>query len=60
MELDEDELDNLDPYKDITLGVPQVNGDVIAIKRLTSGEAVKNLGLFARPDGDSSPHMAQM
>ena len=42
------------------MGVPIVNGDITAINRLKSSEAVKNLGLFARPDGNNSPHMEQM
>ena len=37
-----------------------VNGDIKAISLLKSSEAVKNLGLFARPDGVNSPHMDQM
>jgi hypothetical protein len=48
------ELDNLE------MTVPQLTGDAKAIKRLKSSEAVKNLGLFARPDGRSDKHMSQM
>ena len=40
-ELEDDELDDLDPFEDITIGVPQVNVNIVAIKRLTSSEAVK-------------------
>ena len=59
-ETDEDELEELDPFEEVSMGVPMVNGDLKAIKQLKSSEAVKNLGLFARPDGDSSPHMEQL
>ena len=56
----EDELDTSDPFEEVQLGVPRVNGDVTAITLLKSSKAVKNLGLFARPDGDNSPHLDQM
>jgi len=52
-EVDE-ELDNL------KITVPQLTGDAMAIQRLKSSKAVKNLGLFARPDGCSDKHMDQM
>ena len=42
------------------MGVPRVNGNITAINQLKSSEAVKNLGLFARLDGDNSPYMQQM
>ena len=57
---EDDELDNLEPFEEVQLGVPRVNGDVTAINLLKSSEAAKNLGLFARPDRDNSPHLAQM
>ena len=59
-EEDDEGLDKLDPFEEVSMGVPRVNGDITAIKHLKSNEAVKNLGLFTRPDGDSSPHMQQM
>jgi hypothetical protein len=48
------ELDNLE------MTVPQLTGGAKAIKLLRSSEVVKNLGLFARPDGCSDKHMTQM
>ena len=50
-ELDE-ELDNIE-----MMTVPQLLGDTKTIKLLKSSEAVKNLGLFSRPDGCSERHM---
>ena len=60
-----EELDSLDENVDeeldsLEMTVPQLTGDAKAIKRLKSSEAVKNLGLFARPDGQSDKHMNQM
>ena len=59
-EQDDNELDDLDPFEEVSMGVPRVNGNITTIKQLKSSETVKNLGLFARPDGDNIPHMQQM
>ena len=40
--------------------VPQLTGDAKAIQLLKLSEAVKNLGLFARPDECSDNHTSQM
>ena len=48
------ELDSLE------MTVLQLMGDAKAIKLLKSSKAVKNLGLFTRPDGCSNRHMRQM
>ena len=53
-ELDE-ELDNIE-----MMTVPQLLGDAKTIELLKSSKAVKNLGLFSRPDGCSDRHMLQM
>ena len=62
---EEDELDCLDMEGDneldnLKMTVPQLTGDAKAIKLLKYSEAVKNLGLFARPDGCSDKHITQM
>ena len=49
-ETDDDELDELEAYEDISISISQVSGNVILIKRLRTDEAVENLGLFTRPD----------
>ena len=64
-EEEHEELDNIDEVAneeldDLVMTVPQLSGDAKAIKRLKSSEAVKNLGLFARPDGRSDKYMSQM
>ena len=38
---DEEELNKLDPFEEVSMGVPRVNGDLTAIKQLKSSEAVK-------------------
>ena len=62
---DKDEINSLDMEGDdkldnIEMMVPQLTGNAKVIKLLKSSEAVKNLGLFARPDGCSDKHMTQM
>ena len=44
----------------LRMTVPQVGGRAMDIKHLKSSEAVENLGLFARPDGDCSNHLRQL
>ena len=44
----------------LEMTVPQLTGVTKAIKLLKSSKAVKNLGLFVRPDGMSDMHMLQM
>ena len=58
--MEDEELDNLEPFEEITLTVPQAGADAVAIKRLSSAEAVENLGLYTRPDGKCDVHMGQM
>jgi len=48
------------PPSDIEIKVPQASADAVLIKRLGTDEAVKNLGLYARPDGNNKPHFTQM
>ena len=50
----DDEDDELDVLE---IMVPQLIGDTNTIKFLKSSEAVRNLGLFVRPDGCSDKHM---
>ena len=62
---EDDDLESLDTEADkeldsLKMTVPQLTGDAMTIKRLKSSKAVKNLGLFARPDGCSDKHMDQM
>ena len=46
----EDEgLDSLNPFEEVTMGVPRVNGDITAIKHLKSNEAVKTWGCSQGP-----------
>ena len=40
--------------------VPQLTDDAKVIQLLKSSEAVKNLGLFDRPDGCIDKHISQM
>ena len=42
------------------LTVPLVNADAAAIEYLQSSEAVKNLGLFACPDGSTKVRLTRM
>jgi len=56
----EEEDDGLEELDDIQITITQSNGDVKAIKQLTSYEAVENLGFFARPDGNPEPHFKKM
>ena len=44
----------------LRMTVPQADGQTVDIKHLKSSEAVENLGLFARPDGDCSNHLRQL
>ena len=69
---DTEELDDLPAYHsdddepDIDeemlppLTVPFANADAAAIKYLHSSEEVKNLGLFACPDGSTDGQLARM
>ena len=45
---------------DVNIQVPQLGGDAATIQRLKTSEAVKNLGLKARPDGSSQDHFQQL
>ena len=45
---------------DISITVPQLGGEAANISRLKTSEAVKNLGMKARPDGLSKDHFKQM
>ena len=54
---DDDELDDLD---DIDFHVRGEDGDVESIKRLTTNQAVENLGMLARPDGNPTQQFACM
>ena len=51
----EEAMDKLPP-----LTVPLANADAAAIKYLQSTEAVKNLGLFACPDGSTNVQLTRM
>ena len=67
-----DELDDLPAYQSdeeeaeedadalLPLTVSLANTDVAAIKYLQSSEAVKNLGLFACPDGSTDVQLTNM
>ena len=44
----------------LRMTVPQADGRAVNIQHLKSSEAVENLGLFARPDGDCSNHLRQL
>ena len=69
---DTDELDDLPAYHSDDdepdrddeilppLTVPLANADAAAIKYLQSSEAVKNLGLFACPDGSTDVQLSKM
>ena len=51
-EADEEEDD--DEADDLEMTAPQLTGDTKAIQLIKSSKAVKNLGLFSRPDGCSN------
>ena len=55
---DEEEEDN--EADDLEMTVPQLTRKAKTIQLLKSSKAVKNLGLFSRPDGCSNRHMLQM
>ena len=69
---DDEELDNFPAYESDEedpeeamdklppLTVPLANADAAAIKYLQSSEAVKNLGLFACPDGSTNVQLTRM
>ena len=58
---DVEETEMLDSkLEDVTITVPTNSSDAEAIKRLKSSEAVENLGLFSRPDGNNLPHIQQL
>ena len=40
-EEDNEGLDDLDPFKDVSMGVPRVNSNITAINQLKSSKAVK-------------------
>ena len=56
----DDELDDLVPPPEDRFTVPQARAEAAAIAKLKSSEAVKVLGLYARPDGKCDRHMQQM
>ena len=58
-ESDKEDLDE-DIDKPPPLTVPLANADASAIKYLQSSEAVKNLGLFACPDGSTDVQLTKM
>ena len=45
---------------ELQLTVPQASGEAAVIKQLTHSKAVKNLGLFAQPNGVNEPHLNQV
>ena len=49
-----------DELDEIEITVPMLEGDAATISRLKTSEAVKNLGMQARPDGSSEDHFTQM
>ena len=68
--MSEDELDTMPPFRqdeatadtdqdvlDSEVTVPLIGGDQAAIKRLTTAECEKDLGLRVRPDGDCSTQL---
>ena len=56
-EYEEAGLEELDG---IQFEVPQGEGESAPIKRLPTNQAVENLGIFARPDGNPDAHFAHM
>ena len=58
-EQDVEERKNHDEEQ-LQMAVPQADGRAVDIKHLKWSEAVENLGLFGRPDGDCSNHLGQM
>ena len=58
---DPNELEDLEQQlEEVTITVPTNNSDAEMIKHLQLTEAVKNLGLFTRPDGNNQPHLDQL
>ena len=55
-----EDVDRDDTLSNLQMKVPQASGDAVAIEQLMHSEAVKNLGLFTRPDGVNAPHLAQI
>ena len=45
---------------EIRMTVPRDAGDPAVIEQLMHNEAVENLGLYARPDGNNAPHLKKM
>ena len=55
---EEEECD--DKLNGLEITVPQLTGNAKAIWLVKLSEAVKNLGLFARPERCSNKHISQM
>ncbi len=53
-------IPNSSIFEDIKLTVLQVSENALTIKKLSSAESVKNLGLYASVNGDCSRHMQQL
>ncbi|KAL7459566.1 hypothetical protein ACHAWC_011573 [Mediolabrus comicus] len=57
---EEDELEDLDEWKELKFTVPTEDGDTEAIKILSTDEADQNLGFKTRPDGKWNQQFKQM
>ena len=55
-----EEEDMYDELNELNITVPLLEGDVAVISRLKTSEAVKNLGMQARPDGSSTDHFTHL
>ena len=56
----EEEEECGDKLNGLEITIPQLTGDAKVIRLLKSSETVKNLGLFAMPNGCSNEHISQM
>ena len=56
---EEEETEDL-TLSELQMIVPLVSGEAAVIEQLMHSEAVKNLGLYARPDGNNKPHLKQV
>ena len=56
----DDDPDNHESIDDFQLTIPQATGDVAVIEQLQSCQVMKNLGMYAPPEGDTEPQFSTL